>query len=417
MKIVVLGAGIVGVSSAWWLAQAGHQVTVIDRQPGAALETSRANGGQISVCYAEPWASRHTWYQLWHYLGRSDAPMRIALQPSLQQWLWCARFVRESRPHRFAANLRAMVGLAQYSRQQLGGLRQALHIDYDHLERGILAFYQDEREFSYARKAAAAMRALGVNRQVLDAAQVLQIEPALKAARQPIIGGDYTAEDESGDVHRFTRALATHAEAAGVRFLFNRQVNRLLAVGGRIAVAELIQPDGWFESMHADAWVVALGSHSPALVRPLGIACPVWPVKGYSATFALREPDAVPQVSLIDQASKLVFSRLGAHLRVAGTAELGGFSRTLDTSRCNRLVERVRRLFPSGPDFANVRFWSGLRPTTPSNVPLIGPTRIRNLFLNTGHGSLGWTMGVGSGKVLADLVSGRSPEIDFPFLG
>ncbi|WP_298017905.1 D-amino acid dehydrogenase [uncultured Castellaniella sp.] len=416
MKIAVFGAGIIGVSSAWWLARAGHEVEVIDRRAGAALETSRANGGQISVCYAEPWASVHTLKKVLRWIGRADAPLRVSLRLDPRQWLWCARYLYECRAPRFAANLRAMVALAQYSRATLRELRAELGIDYDHLERGILAFYRDPREFEHARASAALMRELGVDRRIVDAAEVLRIEPALAAARDPIVGGDFTADDESGDVHLFTRALAERARDAGVAFRFNTRVSRLVPVDGRISVAELIEPDGFFRSLHADAYVVALGSFSPMLLAPLGISCPVWPAKGYSATFRLRDPAAAPVVSLVDQEAKIVTSRLGDHLRVAGTAEIGGYSRALDTGRCNQLAQHARSLFPSALDFDNVQFWSGLRPTTPSNVPLIGRSRIRNLYLNTGHGSLGWTMGAGSGRVLADLVSGRTPDIRFPFL-
>ncbi|MDY0308517.1 MAG: D-amino acid dehydrogenase [Castellaniella sp.] len=416
MKIAVFGAGIIGVSSAWWLARAGHEVEVIERRPGAALETSRANGGQISVCYAEPWASAHTLRKVLRWIGRSDAPLRVSPRLEPRQWLWCARFLNECRASRFTANLRAMVSLARYSRATLREMRAELGIEYDHLERGILAFYRDPQAFEHAQVSAAQMRELGVDRRIVDAAEVLRIEPALAASREPIIGGDFTADDESGDVHQFTRALAERAQGAGVRFRYDTRVNRLIPVEGRISVAELIGPDGTFQSLHADAYVLALGSFTPQLAAPLGLSCPVWPAKGYSATFRLRDPAAAPMVSLVDQESKLVFSRLGDRLRMAGTAEIGGYSRVLDTGRCNRLVEQARALFPSALDFANVQFWSGLRPTTPSNVPLIGRTRIRNLYLNTGHGSLGWTMGAGSGRVLADLVSGRAPDIDFPFL-
>ena len=416
MKIAVFGAGIIGVSSAWWLARAGHEVEVVERRAGAALETSRANGGQISVCYAEPWASAHTLRKVMRWIGRSDAPLCVSPRLDPRQWLWCARFLNECRAPRFAANLRAMATLALYSRATLRELRTGLGIGYDHLERGILAFYRDPREFEYARASAAKMRELGVDRRIVDAAEVLRIEPALAASRYPIVGGDFTADDESGDVHLFTRALAERARDAGVTFRYGTRVNRLVPVDGRISVAELIEPDGYFRPLQADAYVLALGSFTPELTAPLGLSCPVWPAKGYSATFRLRDPDASPMVSLVDQEAKIVFSRLGDRLRMAGTAEIGGYSRVLDTARCNRLVDQARDLFPSALDFDNVQFWSGLRPTTPSNVPLIGRTRIRNLYLNTGHGSLGWTMGAGSGRVLADLVSGRTPDIDFPFL-
>lgn len=417
MKIAVFGSGIIGVSSAWWLARDGHEVEVIERRSGPALETSKANGGQISVCYAEPWANPHTLRKVLRWLGRRDAPMMFTPRLSLRQWLWCACYLYECMPRRFEPNMRALVRLAQYSRATLQGMRAELGIEYSHLERGILAFYRDPRELEHARRSAALMRDLGVARRDVDADEVLRIEPALAGLRGKIVGGDYTAEDESGDVHAFTCALAERARQAGVVFRYDTQLSRLVATEGRISVAEVVEPDGWYRPLHADAYVVALGSFSPDIVNPLGIRCPVYPAKGYSATFRVTDPAAAPEVSLIDQGEKIVFSRLGDHLRMAGTAEIGGYSRALNTRRCNNLVQRAREMFPSALDFDNVRFWSGLRPVTPSSVPLIGRTALRNLYLNTGHGSLGWTMGAGSGRVLADLVSNRKPEVDFPFLG
>src|SRR5690606_9997322 len=280
MKVAVFGAGIIGVSSAWWLARAGHEVEVIERRAGAALETSRANGGQISVCYAEPWASKHTLRKVLRWLGRADAPLRVSPRLDPRQWLWCARFLAECRESRFAPNLRAMVILAKYSRATLRELRAELDIEYDHLERGILAFYRDPREFEHAQASAAQMRELGIDRRIVDAAEVLRIEPALAASRDPIIGGDFTADDESGDVHLFTRALAEKAREAGVYFRYGTRVNRLVPVDGRISVAELIEPDGYFRPLQADAYVLALGSFTPGIAVPLGLACPVWPAKG-----------------------------------------------------------------------------------------------------------------------------------------
>lgn len=417
MKIAVFGSGIIGVSSAWWLARDGHEVEVIDRRSGPAQETSKANGGQISVCYAEPWANPHTLRKVLRWLGRRDAPMVFTPRLSVRQWLWCARYLRECMPGRFESNMRALVHMALYSRATLQGMRVELGIEYSHLERGILAFYRDPLELEHARRSAALMRELGVARHDVDADEVVRIEPALAGLRSGIVGGDYTAEDESGDVHAFTCALAERARKAGVVFRYDTQLSRLVAGEGRVSVAEVIEPDGWYRPLHADAYVVALGSFSPDIVNPLGISCPVYPAKGYSATFRVINPAAAPEVSLIDQGAKIVFSRFGDHLRMAGTAEIGGYSRALNTHRCNNLVQRAREMFPSALDFDTVQFWSGLRPTTPSNIPLIGRTGLRNLYLNTGHGSLGWTMGAGSGRALADLVSNRKPEVDFPFLG
>jgi D-amino-acid dehydrogenase len=417
MKVAVLGSGIIGVSTAWWLSQQGHEVVVIDKEPGPAQETSRANGAQISVSYAEPWANPQAPLKLLKWLLKDDAPLLFRPQLDLRQWLWGAMFLRECFPSRVAANIRAMVRLAEYSRSTLQSMRRELDIHYDHLEKGILNFYRDPAEFEASQKMAGVMRDYGVDRRIVDTDEIIRIEPALGPMRHCIVGGDYTAEDESGDIYLFTRALAERAEQAGVQFRFNTQVTRLLAAGGEVSGVEIIEPDGMYSVLSADAYVAAMGSVTPHLVNPLGVPCLIYPTKGYSATFAIRDPDAAPVVSLTDSANKVVYSRLGNYLRMAGTAEMSGYSRTLNTRRCDHMVSLAHELFPSVLDFAGVRFWSGLRPSTPSNVPIIGRTRIRNLYLNTGHGTLGWTMGVGSGRALADLISGRKPEPEFPFIG
>lgn len=417
MKIAVLGSGIIGTSTAWWLSQAGHEVVVVDRQLQAGMETSRANGGQISVSYAEPWANPQVFGKLLKWLGRDNAPLVFKPRADIRQWLWVLRFLRECPPKRVARNVTALVAMAEFSRRTLQEMRRELGIVYEQQERGILNFYRSTEEFERCQKLAEIMRDHGVDRRIVGADEVVQIEPALAPARQAIVGGDYTPEDESGDAHAFTRELARMAGDAGVEFRFGTSVSRLVGAGGRIHAAELIGPDGEYELLHADAYVAALGSHTPQFVEPLGVPCPVYPVKGYSATFDIVDPDAAPSVSLTDSEHKVVYSRLGDRLRMAGTAELGGYSRALNTSRCEHMCRMAQQLFPSALDFDNVRHWSGLRPATPSNVPLIGRTRISNLYLNTGHGTLGWTMGVGSGKALADIIGGHRPEPEFPFLG
>ncbi|HCN70394.1 MAG TPA: amino acid dehydrogenase [Pusillimonas sp.] len=417
MKVVVLGSGIIGVASAWWLKQAGHDVVVIDRQPGPAQETSRANGCQISVSYAEPWANPQTPMKLLKWLLKDNAPMAFRPQADWRQWAWGLQFLLECRASRVPKNIRPMVALAEYSLQTLKGMREDLGIEYNHLSRGILNFYRNNEQFDASQQAAGYMRDYGLDRRIVSKEEVLQIEPALAPVAESIVGGDYTELDESGDIYLFTTALARKAEQAGVEFLFSTQINRLMADGGKVSGVEVIDPDGVFHTITGDAYVAALGSYTPHLVNPLGVSCPVYPAKGYSATFKVVNPDAAPVVSLTDSEHKVVFSRLGDSLRMAGTAELGGYSRSLNTMRCRNLAVLAHELFPSALDFDNVAFWSGLRPSTPSNVPLIGRTRVSNLYLNTGHGTLGWTMGVGSGRVLADLVSGQTPEPDFPFLG
>lgn len=417
MKVAVLGSGIQGVSSAWWLTQAGHEVLVIDRCADAALETSFANGGQISVSYAEPWANPHNLFKIIKWMFRDGAPLQFRPSLDRHQWLWGAAFLKECLPGRLAPNIKAMVRMAEYSRTTLKGMRAQLGIQYQGLERGILNFYRDSREFECSQRAAGLMRDFGVERRVVSADEVVAIEPALARHRQTIVGGDYTPEDESGDAYLFTKALAQSCQDAGVEFRYGTTINRLLSEGGRIRGVELIRPDGHFETLSVDAYVVALGSASPFLLRPLGVSCNVYPAKGYSATFPVINPDAAPTVSLTDSRNKMVLSRMGDRLRMAGSVELSGYSRSLNTGRCEALTRLAQELFPDALDFERVSYWSGLRPATPSNVPLVGRTRIPNLYLNTGHGALGWTMGVGSGRALADILSGRRTEPEFPFLG
>jgi D-amino-acid dehydrogenase len=417
MRIAVLGSGVIGTSTAWWLNQAGHDVLVIDRESGPAQGTSRANGSQISVSYSEPWANPQAPMKLARWLFKEDSPILFRPRLDLAQWWWGLQFLRECLPGRLAPNIRAMVRMSEYSRGTLQAMRRELGIEYNHLERGILNFYRDQSEFENSQRMAGVMRDFGVDRRIVTIDEILQLEPALAPVRQSIVGGDYTADDETGDVYLFTKALAEKAERAGVEFRFSTQLSRLVPVGGRVEAAEVIRPDGLYETVHADVYVAALGSYTPWFVSPLGVPCNVYPAKGYSATFDIVDPSVAPTVSLTDSAHKVVYSRLGNQLRMAGTAELSGYSRALNTIRCDNMTRLARELFPTALDFDNVSYWSGLRPMTPSNVPLIGRTKIQNLYLNTGHGTLGWTMGVGSGRALADLISGRRPEPEFPFLG
>lgn len=417
MKVAVLGSGIIGVATAWFLRQAGHEVVVIDRQPGPAQETSFANGCQISVSYSEPWANPSAPFKLIKWLTRDDAPLLFRPRLDARQWAWGLAFLRECMPQRLPRNIRAMVNMSTFSRSTLQALRAETGIRYDLVDRGILNFYSDPKEFEGSQQAADLMRQFGVNRRIVSTDEVIAIEPALAGARGQIVGGDYTAEDESGDIYQFTVGLAERARAAGVQFRFETTVTRLVAEGGEVRGVEVIGPDGYYETLRADRYVVAMGSFSPMLLKPLGVPCLVYPTKGYSATYPLLKPEAAPVVSLSDSGFKIVFSRIGNRLRVAGTAELSGYTRELNRVRCEALTRRTRELFGEICDYEGVQYWSGLRPSTPSNVPLIGATRYPNLFLNTGHGTLGWTMGCGSGRALADLISGKQPEVDFPFLG
>ena len=409
MRIVVLGAGLIGVASAWFLAEDGHEVTVVDRQPGPALETSHANGGQISTSHAEPWANPAAPMKILQWLGREDSPLLWRLRADPAQWAWGLRFLRECTPTRTRANIRAILALALDSRARLKVLRQALGLEYDARSLGILHFYTDEAEFAHAIPQAALMREFGCDRVVRTAAECLAIEPALAHSIAPIVGGTYTPDDESGDAHYFTTALAERCVARGVQFRYGTAVVALDAAGGRIAAIRIAGG----ASLCPDACVVACGSYTPLLLRPLGISVPVYPAKGYSITVPVAPGGPAPEVSLTDDGAKLVISRLGQRLRVAGTAEFTGYDTALNAARIDALLRRTRQIFPQLEmrDDA-VERWAGLRPATPSNVPIIGATRVANLYLNTGHGTLGWTMSVGSGRLLADLVAGRAPAVD-----
>jgi D-amino-acid dehydrogenase len=413
VKVLVLGAGVVGVASAWYLAEAGHEVTVLDRQPQAAMETSFANGGQISAGHAEPWAKPSVLPKILRWLGREDAPLLFRARADWAQWMWGLRFVRECLPGRFERNCRALAGLAAYSRECLRELRAGTGLRYDQLSRGILHFATNGHDFEVLARSAEAVRALGVERQVKSAPECLALEPALKDSQAPVTGGVYTPGDESGDACRFTRELARLCAARGVRFRYDSTLKRIDQAGGKARAVVLDN-----ETIGADAYVVALGSYSPLFLNPIGIRIPVYPLKGYSITLHLgpEHQAAAPSVSLTDEAHKIVISRLGNRLRAAGTAELAGYDTTVNALRCAAIARRLKCLFPGLGGVTTYESWSGLRPATPSNVPLIGRSRLANLFLNTGHGTLGWTLACASGRALAELVSGRAPEVDFKFL-
>ena len=415
MRVVVLGAGVVGVTTAWYLAEAGHEVTVVDRQSEAGRETSFANGGQISAGHAEPWARPDALPKLLKWLGSEDAPMLFRPRVSLAQWEWGVRFLLECLPGRFERNTRELAGLALYSRDSLSALRERTGIEYQSSRRGILHFCSDERDFEALARHAEAMRQLGVVRNVKSAAECITLEPALESSRVRIAGGVHTPQDESGDAFEFTQGLARLAQARGVSFLYETSVQAIEFAGDRVTGVTARGPGA--ARIEGDAYVVAMGSYSPLLCGPLGVRVPVYPLKGYSITIALtpEQSTLAPTVSLTDEDCKIVISRLGTRLRGAGTAELGGYDTEVNPVRCNAIVERVRQLFPLLAPFDEVTPWAGLRPATPNNVPLIGGTRFQNLYLNTGHGTLGWTLACGSGRALADIISGRRPEIGFEF--
>ena len=417
MKVVVLGSGVVGVSTAWFLARAGHEVVVLDRASGPARETSFANGGQISVSQSEPWANPSAPWQIMQWLLRDDAPLLFRLRLDPAQWRWCWQFLLECRGSRAERNMRQMLALGRYSRDTLQFLRAELNLDYQQQTRGIVSLFHTQRQLDEAAHIAAQMRELGMDKHIISREELARIEPALAGIAPTLAGASYCPSDESGDVHLYTCAMAEHAARAGVEFRFNTRINALEAEGGRITGVSVNLPEGNYRRVSADAYVLALGSYSPLLAAPLGLRLPIYPWKGYSATLPLRDPATAPVASITDEAYKVVISRLGKRLRIAGTAELAGYSSSLNAVRCQALIKRGQALMPEVADWEAAEFWSGLRPATPGNVPLIGRSPYANLYFNTGHGTLGWTEGAGSGRALAEIISGRTPPIDFAFQG
>ena len=402
MKVVVLGAGVIGTTAAWYLRQAGHDVQVLERREGPGLETSFANGGQISADHAAPWANPDAPLQALKWMLREDAPLLFRLRADPAQWCWALRFLRNCTPARFRANAAQLVRLGRYSRAQLRALRSETGLQYDQVARGILVLYTDRRP---------------PGPDFRTPQECIAIEPAVAALKQRLAGGSYLPDDESGDAYKFTADLAKLCAAKGVNFDFHIDIKGFSVENGEISNVRIQRKDGTRETRRADAYVLALGSYSPLLAHPIGIHLPIYPLKGYSVTMPVRNPAAAWTVSLSDEAHKLVLSRLGARLRIAGTAELNGYDTSLNMVRCKAIVTRVMDLFPEAGDPSQATYWTGLRPATPSNVPCIGRTRYANLFLNTGHGTLGWTHACGSGRALADIVGGRKPEVDFAFAG
>jgi D-amino-acid dehydrogenase len=408
MKVIVLGAGVVGVATAYYLARAGHEVVVLDRREGVALETSFANGGQISANHTTPWATPGTPRKALRWIGRTDAPLLFHLRfdPALVSWL--ARFLANCTAERMRANIRRAMRLALYSRRELLRLRERESLEYDQVTRGILHVFRSSADFDEALPQVELMNRMGCIRHVIDVEEAVAIEPALVPVKASLVGGIYSPDDESGDAYKFTKALAGICEDLGAGFRFATPVRGLIAEGGRIAGV-----DAGADRLEADAYVVSVGSYSPLLLKSAGIRLPVYPAKGYSVTIPVGgDGSGAPTVSLIDDEVKMVYSRLGNRLRAAGTAEFAGYDDSVNEARARFLLAKAMSLFPHCGDPAQAEFWAGLRPSTPDGSPVIGRTRYPNLFLNTGHGTLGWTMACGSGRIVSDLVSGIEPEME-----
>jgi D-amino-acid dehydrogenase len=407
VKVLILGSGVIGVTSAYYLARAGHEVTVVDRQPKPALETSFANAGEVSPGYSSPWAGPGVPVKAIKWLLMKHGPLVIRPKPDPVMWIWLLKMLRNCTSARYAVNKGRMIPIAEYSRECLRALRSETGIRYDERERGTLQLFRYAAQLDQTAGDIAVLKQYGVPFEVLDRAGCVAAEPALSAVQDKIAGGLRLPLDETGDCHMFTQALALEAEKLGVRFAFNVGIEGLTADATRVTGVATSAGE-----MQADAYVVALGSWSPRLVRPLGISLPVYPVKGYSITVPISDPDAAPVSTVMDESYKVAITRLGDRIRVGGTAEVSGYSTRLYAARRATLDHSLTELFPRGGRLADASFWSGLRPMTPDGPPVIGATRYANLHLNTGHGTLGWTMACGSGKVLADLLSGRKPDID-----
>ena len=406
MKVFVLGGGVVGVTSAWYLAQAGHEVTVIDRQSGVGMETSYANAGQVSPGYSAPWAGPGVPVKAVKWLLMKYRPFVFWPMPDPHLWRWLVQMLENCTSVAYDRNKGRMVRLAEYSRDVMRDLRNETGIRYDDRQQGTLQVFRTQKQFDSAGADIAVLKQYEVPYEVLDRAQCVQAEPGLASAAHKIVGGLRLPTDETGDAFLFTQRLAAMAEKAGVKFLYNTRIERLVKEGEKIT--SVVTSRGVIK---ADAYVLALGSFSPSLLRPLNIHLPVYPVKGYSLTADIKDEARAPVSTIMDETFKIGITRLGDRVRVGGTAELAGFSRNLRKHRRETLEHSVTDLFAGSCDVSEAVFWSGLRPMTPDGTPVIGTTGLRNLFLNTGHGTLGWTMACGSARVLADIISGRKTEI------
>jgi D-amino-acid dehydrogenase len=422
MKVIVLGAGIIGVATAWYLLEEGHEVTVVERQPDAALETSFANGAQISVCFCEPWANAGAPFKVAKWMLQDDSPLLFRPRLDPHQWRWALSFLGQCNDAAFARNVEQLVALGRYSHESLKSVVAATGIEYERLQRGILHFFSSAADYESGVRAAALMRDHGVDRRVLGRDEVLRVEPALKAFGANIHGGTYTPSDESGDARVFTQKLAERCAARGAKFLYEHDVLGFDKQGLKIAGVVVGDRSTLRRTTVAgDHVVAAAGSFTAPLLRQLGIWLNIYPAKGYSATLRLKRPEDASVVSLLDDTRKIAISRLGDHIRIAGTAEMAGYDTRIDSAtartRCAALVRRYEQLFPGVADTRQPNFWAGLRPSTPNNLPYIGRSKIANLWLNAGHGTLGWTHGAGSGRALAELISGRRPQLEYGFCG
>ncbi|MNZ22717.1 D-amino acid dehydrogenase small subunit [compost metagenome] len=406
MRVLVLGGGVVGTVSAYYLARAGFEVVVVDRQDGVALETSYANAGQVSPGYASPWAAPGIPLKAMKWLLQRHAPLAIKPTASLDQYLWMAQMLRNCTASRYAVNKERMVRLAEYSRDCLDELRAETGIAYEARQLGTTQLFRSQAQVDAAAKDIAVLEQAGVPYEVLDRAGIARVEPALAKVADKLAGALRLPNDQTGDCFLFTSRLAELARELGVEFRFGQNIERLESDGERITGVWI---DGRLE--RADRYVLALGSYSPQLLKPLGIKAPVYPLKGYSLTVPITDAAMAPTSTILDETYKVAITRFDDRIRVGGMAEIAGFDLSLNPRRRETLEMITADLYAQGGDLARAEFWTGLRPATPDGTPIVGATRYRNLFLNTGHGTLGWTMACGSGRLLADLMARKRPQI------
>ncbi|WP_226686851.1 D-amino acid dehydrogenase [Stutzerimonas stutzeri] len=406
MRVLVLGSGVVGTASAYYLARAGFEVVVVDRQPAVAMETSFANAGQVSPGYASPWAAPGVPLKAMKWLLQRHAPLAIKLTGDVDQYLWMAQMLRNCTAARYAVNKERMVRLSEYSRDCLDELRAETGIAYEGRQLGTTQLFRTQAQLDAAAKDIAVLQRSGVPYELLDRAGIARVEPALAKVSHKLSGALRLPNDQTGDCQLFTSRLAEMAVALGVEFRFEQNIQRLDYAGDRLAGVWI---DGKLET--ADRYVLALGSYSPQMLKPLGIRAPVYPLKGYSLTVPISDPAMAPQSTVLDETYKVAITRFDQRIRVGGMAEIAGHDLSLNPRRRETLEMVVGDLYPQGGDPSDAVFWTGLRPATPDGTPIIGATPYRNLFLNTGHGTLGWTMACGSGRVLADLLASKRPQI------
>ncbi|EKS30118.1 D-amino acid dehydrogenase [Afipia felis] len=406
MRVLVLGAGVIGVTTSYYLAKLGCDVTMLDRQSGPGLETSFGNAGEISPGYASPWAGPGVPVKAVRWMMDKYGPLVVRPQWDPAMWRWMLQMLRNCTSARYAVNKSRMVGIAEYSRDCLRILRRDEGLAYDERSQGTLQLFRKQAQLDAIGGDIEVLRQYGVPYEVLDRAGCVNVEPGLARAREPFVGGLRLPEDETGDCYMFTDGLAKIAAGLGVKTVYDTTIKSIEVAGG--SVAQVTTDKGVFT---ADRYVVALGSFSPLLLRPLGIDIPVYPVKGYSLTVPIVDAAAAPESTVMDETYKVAITRLGDRIRVGGTAEVGSYQVTLRPERRLPLDRSLGDLFPEGGDVSRALFWSGLRPMTPDGPPVIGATHLDNLVLNTGHGTLGWTMACGAGKIVADQITGHRTDI------